>query len=232
MLESHSFVGSYILGRYLIPYMSRSKETMKNLSIEDFEMRHELEKKKVTNAYVSVGLEPRFDANETVLQRFLKITQKGKIPIERSVNQIVRTRSKGKDYLYFAVIYSAFDRAGNFATASDDTIGCVFVPKVVSRNQVTDEGETITVSADVLDINPAYSIQFSKENLEALKPYLAEKLSLVVKAENRKYSGFSWDDFANRSMEELVLISRFGTIPERQARKAGKDAQEKEAMGQ
>jgi hypothetical protein len=57
-----------------------------------------------------------------------------------------------------------------------------------------------------------YELEWPKQWNQELERDLSEKVSLIVATNSRKYGGFDFQDFKNRTFEELVTIGKYGTV--------------------
>ena len=75
-----------------------------------------------------------------------------------------------------------------------------------------DTGEI--TGSEIANVSTVYELNWPQDFTEGLQKQLLPTTSYVVMSPNssRRYSGFDYEDFKERSLEELLTIGKFGTI--------------------
>jgi hypothetical protein len=145
--------------------------------------------------------------DENVKTFYLKQKTSGK-PIRRTIDQIVRIKDKGKEWFYYHQTLESQDALGNDLS--------VFMPSVGRYEKPTFEfihsPEGAKIPNGIKSKEMIYELEWPKQWNEELEQDLSEKVSLIVATNSRKYGGFDFQDFKNRSFDQLVQIGKYGVV--------------------
>jgi hypothetical protein len=156
------------------------------------------------NAY-EIALERASDGNE---RRFFEGAKAAKQPVKHEITNIVRVRKGKEEYFYYIEELNSRNYIGN-QIHHFRTVGIYEDPSF--RNQVNPETGK-KVATEILKTETVYEFEWPKDWAPELENQITENVDLLVITPGRKYGGFTYPEFKERSFDELVTISKFGTL--------------------
>lgn len=160
---------------------------------------------KAKEAYSQAGFDipptPQ-EANELVFRRKTKRAKEGEI--KKFINQVWRISKGGKEeFIIYEQKEVGADLAGNEDTFTS-MVGRYDMPKFRKvYNNVSGEVDAVNLSGT----ETVYEIPYSKKNMEeVLNSGNSDNTAFTLWAGNRKYGGFTRDDFVDKSLDELIGI--------------------------
>ena len=152
-----------------------------------------------------IPVETAADVNE---KNFLEQAKAAKEPITKSITKIVRIKDKKQEYFWYGEEWTSHDNNGNEIQFYNDPIGKYEDP-VFRQTIDIQTGEK--VATEIIRREKVYELKWPEDFTEDMEERVDEKVDLLVIHLNRKYGGFSFADFRERSFDELVMFGRFGT---------------------
>ncbi len=148
-------------------------------------------------------------ASDQLEKRFLGLAKEAKAPIKKEITSIYRIRERNKEFFWYAEEASSKDSNGNTIQYYKNPIGKYENPDF--RVEV-DEATGNKVATEIISHETVYELSWPKDFTPEMEKRLYKKVSLTIVDQNRKYGGFSWQDYKERSFDELVTLGRFGTL--------------------
>lgn len=161
----------------------------------------------VLAAYREASCEYWESANDTNETGFFTMAKQAKKPIKHLITQVYRLRRGKKEYVFYHETLHSFNAKGGKIDHSR-TIGKYQKP-TFTKIIVGDAGES---RSEIESHTEVYELEFPKDWTKELDEQLTDDAGFVLITAQRKYSGFSRDDFFKRSFEELEQIGRYGTL--------------------
>ena len=146
-------------------------------------------------------LESASDANET---RFLA---EAKGPIKREIVKIIRLKKGGQEYFYWHEEQKSRDYLGN-ETHFYKVDGMYKDPEF--RRERGSNGQPKAV--EIAGQTDVYEYKWPQDWKPELEDLVSESVDLLVSTLGRKYGGFSFQDFKDRTFDELVTLGKYGTL--------------------
>lgn len=143
------------------------------------------------------------DANET---SFFQQAAAAKKAVKHIITAVYRLRRGKKDYVFYHETLKSFNPKGAVIHHSR-TIGKYNLP-IFTRTIYGDAGES---RPEIESHQEVYELEF-KDWSKELDEQLTDDTGFVLITPQRKYGGFSREDFFKRSFEELEQIGRYGTL--------------------
>jgi len=162
---------------------------------------HPKVKQKYEQNNFPIDVEKASDQNE---HNFL--TQ-AKSDIKKTIVKIVRVKANGKEHFFYGEEWTSKNYLGNKIMHYNDPVGKYEDPNF--RTVVDDKGNPTV--AEVEGFDTVYEYSWPSDWTEEMEARLGENVDLIVKHINRKYGGFSFEDFKNKSFDDLVRFGIFGT---------------------
>jgi hypothetical protein len=161
-------------------------------------------------AYQKAGMElPLESANDVNLKNFYeKVKMSGK-PIRREIQSIYRMKVGNREVFWYHQRLSSFDALNNDLEVFFPSIGKYDLP---TFDYVNDAATGARFAQSIKSHETKYELEWKKDFTPELEQDVIDKVDLIVIAQGRHYGGYSWDEFKNRTFEELVQIGKYGTI--------------------
>jgi hypothetical protein len=148
-------------------------------------------------------------AEDQLEKRFLALAKEAKSPVKKEITAIYRIRENNHEYFWYAEEWSAKDSLGNTIQHYKNPIGKYEEPDF--RVEI-DPATGDKVATEILSQETKYELEWPKDFTKEMEKRLYKKVSLTVVTMNRKYGGFTWEDYKERRFDDLVTFGRFGTF--------------------
>ena len=145
-------------------------------------------------------------ANDINESAFFQQAAVAKKPVKHSITAVYRLKRGSKEHVFYHETLKSFNPKGAVIHHSR-TIGKYNLP-IFTKTIVGDTGES---RPEIESHQEIYELEF-KDWSKELDEQLTDDTGFVLITPQRKYGGFSRDDFFNRSFEELEQIGRYGTL--------------------
>ena len=169
---------------------------------------------KVEEKYRKNDFEVPYDsANDSNLKSFWTQANQSNVPVTKDIYKIVRLKHRGVEYFYYHVKYTSRDVLGNKIEAMEYDKGYYEDPQF-KFNYVMDP-KTGTQKKTVTEVESTeriYELKWPKDFTQELQDQVVDSVDLLVISTGRKYGGYTFDDFKERTFDELVTLGRFGTL--------------------
>jgi hypothetical protein len=152
------------------------------------------------------GLTSASEENQRI---FYEKSKTSGAPIHREIQAIYRTKIKGKEYFWYHQELRSEDSLQNEIEVFMPHIGKYETPFF---SFVTDPNTGAKIPTDIKRTEDVYELQWPKDWTSELEEDLTDKLNLVLIANGRHYGGYTWDDFKNRTFEELLTFGKYGVF--------------------
>jgi hypothetical protein len=152
---------------------------------------------------------PLKSANDENLQAFWDKVAESKEPVNKEIYKIVRLKHKGQEYFYYHIRYTSRDVLKNKIQAMEPDKG--YYDKPEFRHDVDPQTRKLR-STEIESTERIYELKWPVDFTEELQNLVTDTVDLLVIGIGRKYGGFSFDDFLDRSFDDLVTFGRFGTF--------------------
>jgi hypothetical protein len=130
-------------------------------------------------------------------------------PVKREINSIFRLKQGNKEYFIFHQKLSSQDALDNYIECWFPNIGKYEKP---SFSFITNPETGAKIADSIRSTEIIYELEWPKNWTPDLEKDVVNDIdNLIVIAGNRHYGGFSFDDFKNKSFDELVTIGKYGT---------------------
>ena len=148
-------------------------------------------------------------ANEENIRIFYEKTKASGNPIKREIVKIVRLKERGKEYFYYGQELRSTDSLGNELEIYMQPVGRYEKP---TFQFIIDPNTDARIANGIKSHETIYELEWHKDWNSDSENDLSSKVDLLIIAQGRKYGGFSWDEYRNRTFEELVTLGRYGTL--------------------
>lgn len=148
-------------------------------------------------------------ANEENIRIFYEKTKASGNPIKREIVKIVRLKERGKEYFYYGQELRSTDSLGNELEIYMQPVGRYEKP---TFQFIIDPNTDARIANGIKSHETIYELEWPKDWNSDSENDLSSKVDLLIIAQGRKYGGFSWDEYRNRTFEELVTLGRYGTL--------------------
>ena len=147
-------------------------------------------------------------ANEENEKAFWLVVEQAKQPVKREITKIVRVKKGGKEYFYYHEELTTRDHVKNEHHCFH-TVGKYKMPEF---NSAYDPKTGKVRAKEIVREEEVYEFEWPDKWTPELEELVKEDVDLLVITTGRKYGGYSFDDFKERTFDELVTIGRFGTL--------------------
>ena len=166
-------------------------------------MHPEVLKKYKENDF-EIALERAEDING---KNFFDQAKQSKAEIKHEITKIMRIRKSRKEYFYYGEALKSRNYLGN-PIHLYRTIGKYDDP--IFRSQV-DPSTGNKMAVEIESTETVYEFEWPKQWTDELEEKVTESVDLLIITPGRKYGGFTFSDFKEKSFDELVTIGKFGT---------------------
>jgi hypothetical protein len=141
---------------------------------------------------------------------FWQTVEKAKNPIVREIQQVYRLKVGGEEKFFY-----------NLEMKSTNKLGApIHCYKIEGRYEDPEFVPTFSPDtgeqngSEIASISTKYELNWPEDFTEVLQKQLLPTASYAVMSpkSSRKYGGFDYEDFKERSLEELILFGRTGTF--------------------
>jgi hypothetical protein len=146
--------------------------------------------------------------NEENIRVFYEKTKASGKPIRREIIKIVRLKQKGKEHFYYGQELRSEDSLGNELEVYMQPIGKYDLPYF---DFITDPTTNARIPNGIKSTETKYELEWPKDWTQELEHDVVEKVDLMVITPTRKYGGFDFQDFKEKSFDDLVTFGRYGT---------------------
>jgi len=138
------------------------------------------------------------------------VDKNGGKPVIHEIQQVFRLKQGiGKEHFFYQETLRSEDKLGK-PIHHFHTVGKYEDPHFVPTFG-GDNGEIIGNEIDTL--KTVYELEFPKDFTDELKEQMVDKPSfIVISSTGRHYGGFDFEDFLEKSLDELVLYGKYGTF--------------------
>jgi len=149
------------------------------------------------------------------------VDKNGGKPVIHEIQQIYRLKSGMKEYFFYQEGLRSEDKLGK-PIHHFQTVGKYEDPNF----KPTYHGDTAEIIGNEIDrLKTVYELEFPKDFTDEMKEQVTDNASfIVVSKTGRKYGGFDFEDFLEKSLDELVLYGKYGTF----SPKAQKEIEDKD----
>ena len=148
-------------------------------------------------------------ANAENLEIFHSKTKASGKPIRREIVKVVRVKEKAKEYFYYGQSLTSEDALGNEIHVYMQPIGSYELPEF---SFIVDPHTDARIPNGIKNKKMVYELKWPGDFTKELEQDIADKVDLLVMTPSRIYGGFTWDDFKNRTFEELVTLGKYGIL--------------------
>jgi len=149
-------------------------------------------------------LESASDANE---KAFWTQVKSSKQPVKKEIKKIIRLRKQGKELFYYHESLESKNYLGN-KIHFYHTVGFYKLPEF---NRVADSKTGRVQVTDIESEEDVYEYEWPRDWTSDMEDIISETVDLLIMTPARKYGGFSFEDFKEKSFDELVTIGKYGT---------------------
>ena len=130
-------------------------------------------------------------------------------PIRREIQAVYRTKIKDKEHFWYHQELRSQDSLQNEIE--------VFMPRVGRYEKpyfstITDPNTGAKIPTGIQRTEEIYELEWPKDWTPELENDLIDKLNLVVIANGRHFGGYTWDEFKERTLNELVTYGKYGVF--------------------
>ena len=166
--------------------------------------------KKVLDAYKKAGMELPLERAEDVNARIFYEKQKmSQKPINREIRLIVRIKEKDTEYFYYGQELTSEDSLGNEIHTYIQPVGKYEFP---TFDYITDPTSKARIATGIRTYQTIHELKWPDQWTPELEKDVPDKVGLTVIAAGRHYGGYTWDDYKERTFQELVTFGRYGTF--------------------
>lgn len=163
---------------------------------------------KVKQAYNEAGFQIPATPQDAREENFRRRTKRAEDKIQKFINQVYRiSQGPKKDFIFYELKEVGNDLAGNEDTLTTQ-IGRYDMPKFRKLyNNATGEAEAVQLAGT----ETVCEYPYSKAEMERiLNSGNSENTTFTLIMGNRKYGGFTREDFINKSFDELAEMAIYG----------------------
>jgi len=139
------------------------------------------------------------------------VEKNGGKPVIREITQIyrIKTGTGNKEYFFY-----------NETLRSENKLGApIHCSHIVGRYEDPTFRPTFNLDAgqvigsDVDSVKTVYDLEWRKDFTDKLEEQVIDNASfIVISTTRRKYGGFDFEDFKNRTYDELIMLGKYGTL--------------------
>jgi hypothetical protein len=137
------------------------------------------------------------------------VDKNGGKPVIHEIQQIYRLKNGMKEYFFYQEALRSEDKLGK-PIHHFHTVGKYEDPNF----KPTYHGDTAEIIGNEIDsIKTVYELEWPKDWTDKMEEQMTDNCNFIVIAKgNRKYGGFDFEDFLEKSLDELVLYGKYGTF--------------------
>jgi hypothetical protein len=153
------------------------------------------------------GLTSACDENIRIFMEKVKMSGK---PVKREITSIYRLKQGNKEHFTYHQKLSSQDSLDNYIECWYPGIGKWSKP---TFSTITNPETGAKIADGIRSTETIYELEWPKDWTPELEADVVNDISnLVVIAGSLHYGGYTFDDFKNRSFDELVTFGRYGTF--------------------
>jgi hypothetical protein len=161
--------------------------------------------KKYQENNFEVGLESASDANE---KAFFDQVTAAKQTVKKQIVKIIRLKKEGTEYFYWHEELTSKNYLGN-------KIHCYRVQGKYEdpefNRQINPKTGT-PMAVEIESTETKYEYKWPSDWTPELEELVSESVDLLVVTLGRKYGGFNFQDFKDKSFDDLVTFGKYGTF--------------------
>ena len=168
-------------------------------------MHPEVVKKYVENNFQDQIFESASDANE---KAFFDQVAASKQPVKKEIVKLVRLKKAGEEYFYWHEELTSRNYLKN-------KIHCYRVVghyKMPEFNQIYNPKTGTPMVTEIESETDVYEFKWPSDWKPELEELISETVDLLVITTGRKYGGFNFQDFKDRSFDDLIMYGKYGTF--------------------
>ena len=148
------------------------------------------------------------NATEENEKDFWLVANQSKQPIKKEITKIIRVKKGGKEYFYYHEEVLSTDHVRN-EIHYFHTVGKYDMPYF---NNAYDPKTGRPKATQIVRREEVFELEWPKDWTPELEDLLIDDVDLLVVTKGRKYGGFSFEDFKEKSFDDLVTLGKYGTL--------------------
>jgi hypothetical protein len=153
---------------------------------------------------------PFLSACDENIKVFMEKAKTSGKPVKREINSIYRLKQGNKEYFIYNQKLSSQDSLENYIECWFPNIGKYEKP---SFSFITNPETGAKIADSIRSTEIIYELEWKKDWTPELEAVVVNDIdNLIVIPGNRHYGGFSFDEFKERTFDELVTLGKYGTL--------------------
>lgn len=152
---------------------------------------------------------PFLSASDENIKTFLAKAKMSGKPIKREINSIYRLKQGNKEHFYYHQHLESEDSLGNHIETWFPSVGKWEKP---TFDFITNPDSGAKVATGIHSTQIIYELEWPKDWTSEIEADVINDISnLIVISGSTHYGGFSFQDFKEKTFDQLVTFGRYGT---------------------